>query len=185
MAKITRSDIKALIGNTTTTYDNTIDDLINFAYGHLDNYIGLDTANDKFKEYRDIQEIDDIKYIYISAVTKDAVLTKVEIDGTAINLTSDISKEDFTRWEIINETYESDDYVRFYAEYTSVNLMAQIKKILTEIILFELYKLPAFTNSIIRKTVMAQGVVSESFIPDEQFYKEIYKKLSALFIKKI
>jgi hypothetical protein len=143
-----------------------------------------DDALDKFKEFGNIQNnSDDEKYIMVSGVAKDILLSKVKIEGEEILPASDLSPVDFSNWEIINTNYLSDEYKNYYVEYTSSNLTAKVKKILIEIIIFEVQKLPIVNNSISTKMKSIEGNTTEQFVTDETFYKRIDNALNELFTR--
>jgi hypothetical protein len=169
MSAIVKADIKTLMGilSTETKYDTMIDDIINFAYSFLDNYIAFDKTSDKYSEYNTLY---DELYILVSANKKDIILTAVTVDDDALVIATDLKKITYQKWEIINEDYEGEyDY---FIEYTSVNLTASVNKLLREIIIFEMNKFPAFENLINKK--------ASEFEKDQELKNGKFKKGGSL-----
>jgi hypothetical protein len=186
MGKISKDDIKLLLGTVETKYDNVIDSMIGFAYGYLNKFIGFVPETEKFQEYQPIVFNSNNELpILASGSAKDIELTSAQIDGNALEIENDLQKIGFSQWKIINTAYTSIDSKIYYIEYKSPNLSAQVHKVLTEIIIFEINKMPDFNNSISKRSTSLEGQISEQFISDEVFYQRVDKQLSDLFLKSI
>ena len=185
MAKITVTEVKSYIklDVADTTKDTMIQDMINYAYSRLDNYAGINNS-DKFLEYGDLLNLSkEYPTLILSGCASDIELSAVKIDGTSINISSDIEKLTLNRWTITNETYF--DGKQFYAEYSSATMLARVKKIVMEIAIFETIKLPAFDNFIGRRSFSVNGSETQNIMSDDQFYGKMYKELSEIFLKRL
>lgn len=186
MAKITVSEIKTYIKLIDdVTKDAMIQDMINYAYSKLDNFAGINSS-DKFLEYGEMVMLKSRENgnpaIILYGYATDIVLSLVKIDGVTIDVDDDLSQITLNRWYVTNEDYSDGKY--FYAEYSSAVMLARIRKIVTEIAIFETIKLPAFDNFIGRRSFSVNGAETQTIMSDEQFYGSIYKELSEIFVKK-
>lgn len=183
MAKITREDIKALmkIGTADSPiaeYDDIIDDQIDAAYQFLMQYTGIDTESDTFQDY---VLLTSDSFLTARGVAKDISLITVKSGATSLDVENDLSRYDFNRWTVTNTAFSSLE-TPFYIEYTSPCLAAAIKRVLSEVIIYETKKLPVFDNLINRRSVSVDGNVSETYMTDDAFYSRIGEKMARLFL---
>jgi len=185
MAKLTKDEIKIFLGinQSKIEYDDIIQNAIDFAYGYLDAWVGIN-EEERFKEYGIVRyDEKGKKYIDVSGVAKDINLYIVKIEDCTLNLEEDLLQRGFSTWEIVNDLYLSNEYNIFFVEYKSSNLIAKVKKILIEIIIFEVQKMPIINNSISTKIKSIEGTTTEQFVSDDIFYKHINDSLNKLFVR--
>ncbi len=169
------------IATSTTTYDDLIELEIDNAYANMYPLSGIlfDIASGTFTEEG---ELGPSFRIMLKAIAQDAVLTALSIDGVDLSITDDVEKIKTNLYEITASSAQSENAV-YSISYTSDFLLLGYEKLILDMVLYEVAKMPEMKGFIYKQTSDLDGIVSTTYVQPDYFYNQIRRRLGMLFVR--
>lgn len=177
---LTKEAIKTEANLLGDKLDTMIDRKIGASYALINQYrvAIIGTNKDTFREFSTTLIADDQRFVTVRGNSGDIELTALKLDGTVVDISTDLSQVDNYKWKITNTNLQNADHVA--VEYKSPTLQNRIEDVLTKVVIYEVKKSNSEAYLKVKKEV--SGMVSEEFITDATFYRQIQSELSACFL---